>query len=120
MSGLPAGNGSGGLVWIPAASADKNNTAGRPAVCGRDVLGLAAFELRDLRWGSAVGLYPGVAGRRFPLGPDFREGVRACFFPFLENYGKYMGFSSETREKIFQKSENFVCNSGKMGYNKVE
>jgi hypothetical protein len=54
------------------------------------------------------------------MGNHRRKGYAAAVCDFLENSGRFMANKSAAPEKIFEKSENFVCICGKMGYNKME
>jgi len=51
---------------------------------------------------------------------DSRTAAETLVCRFLEENWKYIPQNPRSGEKFFQKSENFICICGKMGYNKME
>ena len=117
---LPDGLRFGDLVRFSAALATRENFFVRPAFCTGGGLGVAAAGVWGLQRGSAVGVYSRAVCGDFCVGNAAGEMVASPVCRFLENCGKNVAASAASGEKFFEKSENFVCICGKMGYNKVE
>ena len=81
---------------------------------------MAATGFWSLRRGSAAGIYGRAVCRRDPLGEDSGKMAASAVLRILENCGENVGAFPASGEKNFEKSENFVCICGKMGYNKME
>ena len=110
---------SGDPVWFSAASAAPVYDLKRSAVSACFGGGISACGFRSLRRGSAAGLFSGTGGGRDRLGADDGPAAAAGFYLFLEEYRQYFGFLTDSGQKIFKKTKNYLCNLEKIGYNKM-
>ena len=116
LAGLRFGN----VVWFfapPASPADR--TCGH-AVCGGYIFGLARTGIRCLPGGFAAELCRRPFAGWICLGKHHGKAAAAALFPVLAKPWKNMEFSCISYKNFFEKSKNFVCICGKMGYNRME
>lgn len=116
---------SGALLLLPSPPAPTNS--GRPALCTRPDLCLAAGRLRHLRRGSAAGLFcPHGIGRdpRHPCaGTVARSGISGLLawaggYCWVDQ-GFFPGNGKIFSEKNGKNPKKHLCNPEKIGYNRL-
>ena len=117
---LCTGCGTGHDLRLSAPAAAQIYSPGGHSFCVGSLPDVAGAGVSDLRRGFAAGLCRRSGGRGISVGKDRRQGLTASMYVFWENSGRFLENNMDAPEKIFKKSENFVCICGKMGYNKME
>jgi hypothetical protein len=108
------------MVQFPSAFAAPAYPFCGRVVCGRYAGGVAVSGFRHLRRRSAVWLHRSHVFGFGDMGGHAGKGASASHSAVLADLWESWEDLPASLEKNFGFCKNFVCNSGKMGYNKME